>query len=127
MVEILSIPLGLDFTGSANQQARVDILSTGATAFTTTTGVLQNLFTGSDPGTNPHSYTSYVFDLTSLLGGGGTFQLRFAEVDNQLFLNQGVDNVILDVTTGVPEPSYGLAVGVGLALLGVLRARRQRC
>lgn len=121
-------PIGLDFTDGANQHARVDILSAGASAFTTGVGVLRNLYLGTDAGTNPHSYTSYSFDLTSLLGASGSYQLRFAEVDNQLFLNQGVDNVALDVTplSGVPEPSCSVGVAFGLVGLGVLRVRRPR-
>ena len=99
-------PIGLDFTGSANQHGRVDILTAGATAFNTTTGVLQNFYLGVDAGANPHAYTNRSFDITSLVGAGGAFQLRFAEVDNQNFLNMGVDNVSVDYTaaTGVPEP-----------------------
>lgn len=118
-------PIGLDFTDGANQHARVDILSGGASAFTTGPGVLRNLYLGTGAGPNPNPYSSYSFDLTSLLAGGGAFQLRFAEVDNLNFLNQGVDNVVLDIVTSavVPEPSCGLAIMIGLAGIGLLRAR----
>src|SRR6266478_1123363 len=86
-------PIGLDFTDGANQHARVDILTAGASAFDTGAGVVRNFFLGTDSGSNPHAYASLSFDITSLVGDGGTFQLRFAEVDNQNFLNIGVDNV----------------------------------
>jgi hypothetical protein len=76
-------PAGLDWTVSmANQFARVDILSAGASPFDTGSGVLANFYLGADSGDNPHAYTNYNFDITSLVGAGGTFQLRFAEVDN---------------------------------------------
>jgi hypothetical protein len=66
-------------------------LTSGATPFDTGAGVLENLYIGADAGGNPHPYTHYVFDITSLVGGG-TFQIRFAEVDNQLFFNLGVSS-----------------------------------
>lgn len=95
-------PVGLDHTGPPNQHARVDILSAGSPPFDTGAGVLANFFLGVDLGFPPHAYTNYLFDITGLVGGGGTFVLRFAEVDNQFFLNQGVDNVSINF---VPPPS----------------------
>ena len=43
--------------------------------------------------TPPNQYTTYRFELTGLLTPGNSFILRFAEVDNQFFLHQGIDNV----------------------------------
>jgi len=119
-------PIGLDHTDGANQHARVDILTSGAGAFDTGAGVLQNLYIGADAGANPHGYTHYVFDITSLVVAGGTFQIRFAEVDNQLFFNLGVDNVsIVTQNAPVPEPATSLLFSTGLAgVLGVARKRR---
>lgn len=114
-------PIGLDHRGPPNQHGRVDILSAGSSAFDTGVGVLQNLYIGADPiANNPNPYISYSFDLTSLLIPGGTFDLRFAETDNQLFFNLGVDNVKLLATT-VPEPHTLLLFGAGLGLLGFAR------
>jgi hypothetical protein len=124
-------PDGLDFTGTANEHARVDILKAGASAFDTGAGVLQNFYLGVDPGANPHAYTTDTFDITSLVAAGGTFQLRFAEVDNENFFNLGVDNVSVNFTaaTGVPEPaSMGLAtsgLAVAMLLRNIRRSRRR--
>jgi hypothetical protein len=114
-------PGGLDYTvAGANQHARVDILRSGATPFDTGSGVLTNFFLGSDSGANPHAYTNYNFNITSLVGAGGTFQLRFAEVDNVNFFNLGVDNVsILATVSGVPEPSYKPLLAIGIMWLSI--------
>jgi hypothetical protein len=84
---------GLDYTAFPNQHARVDILTAAATAFDTGAGVKTNFYLGVDPHTNPNPYRNYSFDITDLVGGGGTFQLRFAQVDNEFYQNLGVDDV----------------------------------
>jgi hypothetical protein len=120
-------PIGLDYTDGANQHASVDILKAGAAALDTGTGVLQNFYLGTDSGNNPHPYTNMSFDITSLVGAGGTFQLRFAEVSNQLFLNMGVDNVsIVTTTAALPEPVPFALVGLALVCLGLRRFGRPR-
>lgn len=119
-------PIGLDHEdeNGANQHVRVDILSVTALPFETGAGVLRNFYLGVDPGANPHPYSSYTFDITDLVGGGGTFQLRFAEVDNRGQLNMGVDNVSVQA---VPEPTTMLLLGTGLAGIGgMIRRRRAR-
>jgi hypothetical protein len=126
-------PLGLDYIGAPNQQARVDLLSAGASAFDTGANVLKIFYQGTDPAAdplqdNPHPYTHYLFDITSLAGDGGTFQLRFAEADNQDTLYLGVDNVSIRETPAVPEASTLVSfclTACGMAAL-MLRARRGR-
>jgi hypothetical protein len=120
-------PAGLDYTVSAaNQFARVDILTAAASPFDTGSGVLANFYLGADSGANPHAYKNYSFSITSLTGGGGTFQLRFAEVDNLDVFNLGVDNVsVVTAVGGVPEPSSILLVAIGVALLLLPRLRRR--
>ncbi|OGU07590.1 MAG: hypothetical protein A2075_18910 [Geobacteraceae bacterium GWC2_58_44] len=117
----------LDMNQQPNQYGRVDILSAGASAFDTTGGVLSNLFIGGGNGlTNP--YSPYSFDITSIVGNGGTFQLRFAEVDNQLFFNMGLDDVSIDAATGtapVPEPGTMMLLGAGFLGLAVYGKRRK--
>jgi hypothetical protein len=95
-------PAGLDYSAIPNQHARVDILTEAAAPFDTGNGVLRNFYLSVDPHTNPNPYRSYSFDITDLVGSGGTFQVRFAEVNNQFFLNMGVDDVsILSQSTTV--------------------------
>jgi len=117
-------PIGLDHTGPANQHARVDILSSAAPPFDTGAGVLANYYLGVDAGTDPNPYTIYTFNITALVGGGGTYTLRFAQVDNQNNLNLGVDNVSINFIP-IPEPS-ALTLPVFGAISMLLARRRVR-
>lgn len=109
-----SNPATLDWaTPTLNQQARADLLSSSADAFSVAgADVIQNLFqtTTSTPAVT--GYTSFSIDITAALQGreGQTVRLRFAEADNVNFFNFGVDNVSVVV---IPAPS-------ALALLMVL-------
>jgi hypothetical protein len=125
----LPSPPTLDFTTpAANQQARVDLLMGSSGLFSVAPGdVLQNLYQ-TDPG-DPLTagYFTTTIDLTALLASraGQTLRLRFAEVDNVLNFNLGVDNVSLDAVSPVvvPEPVSLLLLVGGLAA-GALRRRR---
>jgi hypothetical protein len=124
----------LNYSGQPNQCARVDILTSTATPFSTfPADILASLYVGVDPqASNPNPYTSYSFDYSSALAGlvgGNTYQLRFAQVDNQSFFNQGVDNVSLVVTTDtqqVPGPLPLLGVGAAFGYSRKLRKRINR-
>jgi hypothetical protein len=113
----------LDHTILPRQYTRVDILSAAAAPFDTGAGVLATFYSGADAGGNPNPFTSYLFDISALVAGGGTFQLRFAEVDNQGFFNMGVDNVSITQDTAVPEPATLLLLGSGLAAAAARRRR----
>jgi hypothetical protein len=123
-------PSGLDYTsggtGAPNQHARVDLLSGSATPFDTGAGVLANFYLGVDAGPLPNPYTNYSFDITALVAAGGTFQVRFAEVDNLFFFQLGVDNVSVwaDTANEVAEPGSLALLGLGLAGMGIARRRR---
>ncbi len=87
-------PGGLDHNLIPNQHARVDLLAAGSPAFATgAPPVLANFYLGVTAGPLPHPYITYNFDITSFLSPGGTYDLRFAGVENQFFLHVGVDNV----------------------------------
>jgi hypothetical protein len=94
-----------------NQQARVEILAAGASPFATDATDVQTVFQ-TNPGdpTMDSSYHQFPStDISSVVGNGGTFQLRFAEVDDQGFFSFGVDDVSIDYTAStptVPEPRY---------------------
>lgn len=120
-------PAGLTYATGANQHARVDLLNGVATPFDTGAGVLANYFLGVDAGPNPHPFTHYSFDITSIVGAGGTFQLRFAEVDNQFYFQNGVDNVSIEATAiAVPEPLSLVTFGFGITILAFGRVRVRR-
>ena len=117
-------PAGLDHTAIPNQHGRVDILTAGAGAFSTAVAdVVSNHYLSVDAGADPHAFTSYSFNITGL--AAGTYQLRFGEVDNQLFLNMGVDNVSI-LAESVPEPGSLAIVTFGVMGLGAIGYRRHK-
>lgn len=118
---------GLDYNVFPTQIGRVDILSAAAGALDVGAGVLQTCFIGStpSPGGVPNDFATQACDISAIVAGGGTFQLRFAETDNQSFFNMGIDNVRL-ATRGVPEPGSLALAGIALAGLALARRRARR-
>ena len=121
--------LRFDLTGAqtANQQARVDILSAGSDPFSVAAAdILLTLYNTNLGDPLVSGYTTISTDITALLAAhaGQTLRLRFAEVDNLAQFQMGVDNVGFAAPTGVPEPGSLALVGAALAAwLGVGRRR----
>jgi len=112
----------LTFTGGANQHARVDILTAAAGAFDLGTSIVQTLIAPIANG-SPDPFASYTFALNSLTAGT-TYQLRFAQVDNQDFFQMGVDNVELTAAP-IPVPAAGLLLLTAVGGLGIAARRRK--
>lgn len=114
-------PAGLDYMANPNQHARVDILTTSAAPLSTApVDVVFNVLPPFvSPNPDPNAFTTYTLPLPLL--PPGTYQLRFAEVDNQGNLNMGVDNVSL---TAVPEPATVIVAGMALMATGRRMRRR---
>lgn len=112
----------LDYTGDPNQHARVDILSAAAGAFDLGASIVQTLIAPIANG-SPDPFASYTFALNSLTAGT-TYQLRFAQVDNQGFFQMGVDNVEL-VAAPIPVPAAGLLLLSAVGGLGIAVRRRK--
>jgi hypothetical protein len=118
-------PNSLDFNVNPNQQARVDLLTAAGTPFDLTPAdIVANLYQTHE-GDPPVSGYSLNSSIVSGLTPGATYQLRFAEVDNERQLEMGVDSVAVDA---IPEPAtLGLVGLAGIALVvSSLRARARR-
>jgi hypothetical protein len=111
---------GFDYLGSSNQHARVELLKNTAEPFSS--DVVTSFFVGADSNvdeTPPHEYKHYTFDITSIVNSGEVFRLRFGEVDNLLFLNQGIDNVSIRVgAQPMPTPSSAALLLMGFLAFG---------
>ncbi len=88
-------PASLDFsTPALNQQARVDILKNTADPFSVAASdVLLNLYQTKDGDPLISGYNTITTDISALLAAhaGETLRLRFAETDNVLTFQLGVD------------------------------------
>ncbi len=102
------VGVGLDYHTIPNQHSEVNL-----------NGV-QVYYGAFTPG-----WQTYTFDVSAnVVAGLNT--LSFSEVDNQLFYNQGVDNVSLTGAGGVPEPATWAMMLVGFAAAGATLRRRSR-
>ena len=124
-------PNTLDFsTPTLNQQARVDIIASGADPFSLAPGdVLLNLFK-TNPGDPPVSgYSHLSVDVTSLFNShvNAPLTLRFAETDNVLTFQMGVDNVTIQASPAqvIPAPSSWILTLSGLFAIFWVRRRDQ--
>ncbi|MBP8295829.1 MAG: hypothetical protein KAX84_06950 [Burkholderiales bacterium] len=90
-------PATLDFgINAANQQVRVDILAAAAGTFSVAPGdVLLAVYQSQAGDPLVAGYASLSFDITALVNAnlGNTLRLRFAQTDNLMQLQAGVDNI----------------------------------
>jgi hypothetical protein len=117
---------GRDYTVVPNQNAEVDILKGGADPFTNSpSDIVAVLYgPGADPfSSNPNPWKTYS-NILSL--AAGTYQIRFAETDNQFFFQMGVDNVSVTTASAVPLPPALPLFATGLVGLGLLGWRRKK-
>ncbi len=115
---------GLDHTGAPNQHAAIDLIAGDAGPFTDV--VLRNFYKGADTvDGEAATYTDYVFDITSNVVPGGTYQIRAGQADNQFFFQSGFDNVSVGAQV-VPEPSTAMLFGLAVICFGLLGRKRLR-
>ena len=120
-----STPNTLDYTVTPNQQARIDIMSTGSAVTDVGAGVLLNLYQTKVGDPLVSGYTAISADLTPF--AGQTVRLRIAEADTQGFFNFGIDQVSVDANTPVPTLSDWMLIAMGLIvlILGFTSLRRR--
>jgi MYXO-CTERM domain-containing protein len=125
-------PNTLDFsTAPLNQQARVDIIASGADPFSLAPGdVLLNLFKTNPGDALVSGYTHLSIDVTSLFNShvNVPLTLRFAETDNVLNFQMGVDNVAIQASPAqvISAPSSWILTLAGLFAIFWVRRRDQR-
>ena len=108
---------------SGAQVMRVDITTSSASAFTTTTGLVQNLMLNQGVVDNNEEsmgapWQHFNIDLSSL--AAGTYYLRFAVNYGIDLLHMGVDNVSLFAEQPAPPPPPGPAPVLAPAAWGLL-------
>jgi hypothetical protein len=121
-------PNTLDFsTPALNQQARVDITTTSADAFSLAPGdIVLNAYVTNVGDPLVSGYTSRTVDITGIVNSnvGQSLRIRFAEVDNIFTFQLGVDDVDI-ITSEIPEPATWMTALSALAMLRIARRRRQ--
>ncbi len=88
---ILGPGLNSSDVGTANQQARIDIMTENAGNFNTGSGVLENLVQTEPGDANTLDYTTLEFDLTKY--AGSTVKLRASQASNRGVLLFAIDSV----------------------------------
>lgn len=131
---ILGPGLNSSDVGTANQQARIDIMTENAGNFNTGSGVLENLVQTEPGDPNTLDYTTLVFDLTDY--AGSTVKLRAAQASNRgviLFAIDAVSCTVEDLigddeVTSVPTLSeWGMiAMACILGIVGFMVIKRRR-
>jgi hypothetical protein len=109
-----------------NQTARVDILSAVASPFDVGSGVVQNLFIGTNPSadTNLNDSVPWITVTDTITGlAAGSYQLRFGSGQCCYFQEFGVDNV--DLEAALPESSTWAMIILGFAGIGFMTYRRK--
>jgi hypothetical protein len=97
---VFETPPTLDFNAGPNQQFRIDIMNPAAPLDDVGAGVLQSVFATSAVSPLTLGYTLITANLNAF--AGQTIRLRFAEVDNQLWFNVGVDAISIQAEELTP-------------------------
>ena len=118
--------LTLTFDAYIHNQAAVGPVGTGSSYNTVPNQHAEVLVNGNliYSGIFASAWQAYSFDVSSALVNGAN-TLTFIEVDNQGFLNEGLDNIDLAGTQAVPEPITFSLFGAGFAGLLTLRRRKR--
>ena len=112
---VIPDPPTLDFTVVPNQHFRVDIMDPSAPVDSVTTGVLKNVYITKPGDPLESGYITVSASLDAF--AGQQIRLRFAEVDNQLFFQVGIDSVTIG-----PGGTPGTGHLVNLSTRGLVRA-----
>jgi hypothetical protein len=108
-------PTTLDFTAGSNQQARVDIMTTGSAITDVGAGVLLNVYQTKVGDPAVAGYNIVTSDLTGF--AGQTVRIRITEVDTNGCFSFGVDGVSINSAAPIPTLSDWSLIGLGFAVL----------
>jgi hypothetical protein len=115
---------GLDFNANPTQHARADILFGGAAPFTDNPLDIAAVLWGPGSDSLTGNPNPWVTVSNTVFLAAGVYYIRFAEADNQLFYQFGIDNV--SVNAAIPEASTWAMMILGFSAMGFAMRNRKR-